>query len=207
MRIKSRPAIIIILCCIIAAALTLSSYRILKAHTSEQPNPNVTVVTAPDQDGFELHPEWGGAPVSTNDYGTNLAKGATVTDNGHTDVYTVSNAVDGDPTTYWEGDAAQLPNEVVITLKETAEIGGIQIRLNPDPIWGARTQEIEIQISTDGESFTTVSAKAGQVFDPDSGNCVFITLEPAQAQYIKVLFHSNTGAGGGQASEIEVYAP
>lgn len=199
---------IVILCVIIVGALGLSFYRIAVGDISDEPNPNVTLVTAPEQSDFELHPEWGGPQLSYTDYGENLALGKLVTQNGNTDIYHCSNVTDGNVQTYWEGLSGLLPNEVTIDMDVITEMAAVQILLNPDPVWGTRVQEIEIQVSTDGESYTTVYDKAPLSFDTADTNSVYIPFtETVNGQYVKVLFHSNTGAGGGQAAEIEVYAP
>ena len=58
MKNRTKNCIIVLLCVVIACAVALSVWRIAAGRTSDQPNPNVTLVTTPEQNGFEAHPEW-----------------------------------------------------------------------------------------------------------------------------------------------------
>lgn len=208
MKNRTKNIIIVILCVVIAGAVALSVWRIAAGRTSDQPNPNVTLVTTPEQTGFEAHPEWTIAGTQSVDYGENLALGKPVTEDGHTDVYGCVNLTDGDRLTYWEGLSGQYPNQVTIDLEQVTVMGGAQILLNPNAIWGARTQEVEVQVSDDGENFVTVFEKATLSFDPQANNSAYLEFAPSvSGRYVRFLFYSNTGAGGGQAAEIEIYAP
>jgi hypothetical protein len=60
--------------------------------------------------------------------------------------------------------------------------------------------------STNGSSFTTLSAAAGRTFDPASGNTATITVAPSGVRYLRLTFTANTGWPAGQLSELEVYA-
>ncbi|MBQ9167084.1 MAG: discoidin domain-containing protein [Oscillospiraceae bacterium] len=205
---KAKTIIIVILCVIIAGALGFSFYKICADSASDEPNPNVTLVTTPEQSDFELHPEWGGSKAQYTDYGENLAKGKITRSNGYVDGFGPANATDGKVSTYWEGAAGKYPNEMVIDMGSVTEMGAAQIKLVPESIWGCRLQEIEIQVSVDGENYTTVYPKTMLTFDSAKTNSAYMPFtEAVSAQYVKVLFHSNNGAGGGQASEIEVFAP
>ncbi len=206
MKEQTRMILMIVLCAVIVVCLAVGFAAIRLRH-STKPNPNATWITTPDQTGFEAHPQWGGTDVQPS-RGDNLALGKPVTDNGHTDVYRCSHVTDGDRQTYWEG-SANLPNELTVDLEAVTAIGGVEILLNPDAVWGARTQELELQISTDGETFTALGSKTAETFDPATGNSVYVafTDAPPEARYVRFVFHSNTGAAGGQAAEIAVYAP
>lgn len=204
---KTKNILMVVLCVIILVSLVLSIVKIAGG-TADEPNPNAIIVTSPEQADFELHPEWGGPQVSYADYGENLAAGKTVTANAQLDNYVASKVTDGDLTTYWEGPSGMYPNEVIIDMGAATEMGAAQVLLNPDPIWGSRVQEIEVQISTDGETYTTVYPKTALTFDTADTDSAYIPFtEAVTGQYVKFLFHSNTGAGGGQAAEIEIYAP
>lgn len=205
---KQKNSIIVVLCIVIIGSIALSAYTIHKKSTAEEPNPNVTLVTAPEQQDFEVHPEWTIPVTEPIDYGENIALGKEVYQNGHTQIYHSRNAVDGDRFTYWEGMANAYPNIVTIDMGEAAQMTGARILLNPRAIWGARTQDVEIQISDDNENFTTIVEKTTLSFDPMADNSAYIEFaETVECQYIRFLFHANTGATAGQAAEIEVYAP
>lgn len=200
--------VIVILCVIIAAAAGISVCTVLSGRDADEPNPNVTLITVPDQESFEEHPDWTIAETEPIDYGENIALDKKVKQSGQTEIYNGKNVVDGDRYTYWEGPADSYPNDLTIDMEGILEMSGARILLNPRQIWGARTQEVEVLVSDDGETFTTVYPKATLSFDPMEDNSAYMEFaETARGQYIRFVFYSNTGAKGGQAAEIEVYAP
>ena len=199
---------IVILCVIIGGAIGISVCTVLAGNKTDEPNPNVTLITAPDQESFEEHPDWTIAETEPIDYGENIALDKKVKQSGQTEIYNGKNVVDGDRYTYWEGAADSYPNNLTINMEGVVEMSGARILLNPRQIWGARTQEVEVQVSDDGENFTTVYPKTTLSFDPLEDNSAYMEFaEVAKGQYIRFVFYSNTGAKGGQAAEIEVYAP
>ncbi len=205
---KVKTSIIVFLCAVILVSVGLSAYAIREARTRERINPNVTVVTTPDQTGFEEHSEWTIPVTEPIDYGENIALGKTVKQNGQTQIYNGKNVTDGDRFTYWEGAADSYPNSLTIDLEAAVDLTGARILLNPRQIWGPRTQEVEILVSADGENFTTVVEPALLSFDPLADNSVYIAFpESVSGQYIQFLFFSNSGATAGQAAEIEIYTP
>ena len=171
-------------------------------------NPNVTLVTAPPQTDFEVHPEWTLPEPEEINYGENLALGKPITQNGSTQIYQCRNAVDGDRYTYWEGAQDAYPNILTVDLEQTVAVSGFGILLNPRQIWSARTQDVEIQVSEDGESFTTLLPSQTAAFDPLTDNRCYLPLEsPVSTRFVRFLFTANTGAKAGQAAEIEIYGP
>lgn len=203
---KIRSWILGFLCLVIALSVGLTVYTLSARRKNRGPNPNVLLVTAPEQEDFQVHEEWTIPETEPIDYGENLALGKPVKQSGQTDIYNGKNATDGDRFTYWEGEADGYPNDLTIDLEEEREITGIRILLNPRQIWSARKQEVELQVSTDGENFEVVLEKTEMGFDPLKDNSTYVALDaPATARYVRVLFYSNTGAKGGQAAEIEVY--
>ena len=198
--------ILVILCVVIITAVSLTVRRITVSLHSDAPNPNVTLVTAPEQTDFEEHPEWTVPETEPIDYGENIALEKAVRQNGQTQIYNCRNVNDGDRFTYWEGAADAYPNEVTIDMEQPTEMTGARILLNSRQIWGARTQEVEVLISDDGENFTTVYEKTTLSFDPMADNSVYMPFpETVTGQYIQFRFYSNSGASAGQAAEIEVY--
>lgn len=201
-----KNAVIVILCVVIAVSIGLSVYAIRAAGTSDGTNPNVTLITAPDQTAFEEHPEWTVTETEPIDYGENIALGKKVNQNGQTQIYNCKNVNDGDRFTYWEGKADAYPNEVTIDLEAPTAISGARILLSPRQIWGARTQDVEVLISDDGENFTTIYPQTTLSFDPMEDNFAYMEFpETPTGQYVLFRFYANTGANAGQAAEIEVY--
>ena len=205
---NSKNVILAVLAVIIAGALGTGIWAVKTREPEEKVNTNVTLVSAPEQTEFEVHPEWVLPEPEVVDYGENIALGRTVSENGHTQVYHCRNINDGETLTYWEGRADDYPNEITFDMEESVTISGARILLNPRSNWGARTQEVEIQISGDNENFTTVYPKSTLSFDPNTGNYAYMEFDtPVEAWYIRFVFYANTGAAGGQAAEIEIYAP
>ncbi|MBO4406923.1 MAG: discoidin domain-containing protein [Clostridia bacterium] len=120
--------------------------------------------------------------------------------------YSPSFAVDGDIETYWEGNGAY-PESFTVTLSKEAAIGRIVIRLNPIEIWGKRTMRFSVAASGDGETFREILPEAEYVFDWAEGNGteLDLTSEGIRAGFIRLIFTANSGAGGGQIAEIEIY--
>ncbi len=200
--------IIVVLCVIIGGAIGITVCTVLSERGANEPNPNMTLVTVPQQESFEEHPDWTIAETEPIDYGVNIALDKKVKQSGQTEIYNGKNVVDGDRYTYWEGAADSYPNELTINMETVVEMSGARILLNPRQIWGARTQEVEVLVSEDGENYTTVYPKTTLSFDPMMDNSAYMEFsESVQGQYIRFVFYSNTGAKGGQAAEIEVYAP
>lgn len=206
MKKSTRTVLTVFLIAVILASSAATVYILREKNSREAVNPNVTLVTAPEQEDFEVHPEWTLPEPEVIDYGENLALGKKVTQNGSTQIYQCRNAVDGDRFTYWEGLQNSYPSIITVDLEQAQEISGFGILLNPRQIWSARTQEVEIQISSDGEEFSTLIPAQTVEFDPMTDNRCYLPLEEnAEARYVRFVFTANTGADAGQAAEIEVY--
>jgi hypothetical protein len=65
---------------------------------------------------------------------------------------------------------------------------------------------VAVRGSTNGSSFSTLSAPAGRRFDPASGNTVTVTFPATATRYVRLEFTGNTGWPAGQLSELEVYS-
>ncbi|WP_435132937.1 discoidin domain-containing protein [Actinacidiphila sp. bgisy144] len=136
----------------------------------------------------------------------NLAQGRPATDTGHADVYTASNAVDGDASTYWESTDNAFPQSLTVDLGATRTLGRLVLKLPPATAWATRTQTLSVLGSTDGSTFTTLKGAADYTFDPSSGNTATVTLGSAATRYLRLTFTANTGWPAGQLSELEAYA-
>ena len=164
------------------------------------PDSDVQVGWASAQWSFETAP----APVTpTPGPGSNLAQGKSIVDNGHTGGFAATNANDGNTSSYWEG--LSYPNTLTVDLDSATTVGVVRVRVNPNPVWQARTQNIEVLESTDNTTFNTVVAATDYNFDPANGNQVTIEFTQLSTRYVRLTFTSNSQAPNGQVAEFEVY--
>lgn len=131
-----------------------------------------------------------------------LALGKQVTTSGAHGAYPASNVTDGSQQTYWESSGA-LPQWVRIDLGGRFDVDQVVLKL--PATWEARAQTLSIQGSTDGSSFTTLSASAARTFSPEAGNTVTIGFAAKQARYVRVQVTANTGWNAAQLSQVEVH--
>jgi F5/8 type C domain. len=135
----------------------------------------------------------------------NLALDKPVTESSHTQYFFSKNINDGNIATYWEGEAKSYPNLITIDLETPCRISSVVIKLNPNPVWEARSQTMEILGSLDGNQFTTLVASAKYDFDPDTNQNTVTIPVTATARYLRLSFTANTEATGGQIAELEAY--
>ena len=140
--------------------------------------------------------------------GTNIAADAKMTANGFNDVYTPRKANDGRTAgpSYWEGENGAYPNILTATFKEAHKIHAIKICLCPQSVWSARKQTFGVQISEDGENFTELIPASDYEFNPDTANEVVIDFGEVSCKAVQLVFTGNTGAGGAQVAEFEIYS-
>ncbi|MFF4791974.1 discoidin domain-containing protein [Streptomyces sp. NPDC001276] len=140
------------------------------------------------------------------DPGRNLAKGRPATATGSQDVYTPGNAVDGNANTYWESTNNALPQSLTVDLGSNQAVRRLVLKLPPSSAWGARTQTITVQGSTDGSSYSTVVGSQGYRFDPATGNTATVSLPGnTNLRWLRLAVSANTGWPAGQFSEVEAY--
>lgn len=136
--------------------------------------------------------------------GQNLAVGKPIVASSSVFTFIATNANDDNVTTYWEGAGGSYPNTLTVSIGANATISSIVIRLNPDPIWGTRTQTIQVLgREQNSSSFTTIASAQPYVFNPASSNVVTIPVS-ATAADVRLVYTSNTGAPAGQAAEFQV---
>ncbi len=136
----------------------------------------------------------------------NLALDKKVTADSVIQNYLPINTTDGSDTTYWEGAAGSYPNTVDLDLGGITGVSSVKIKLNPNRIWGMRTQTFSILSSTEGNNFTTIADSNTYTFDPDTNsNMVTVTFATINIRYLRLIFTSNSGATAGQIAELEVY--
>ncbi len=136
---------------------------------------------------------------------TNLAAGRSMSASGHADVYVAANANDGNQGSYWESPNNAFPQWIQVDLGATVTVDRLVLKLPAG--WGARTQTLTVQGSTNGSTFSTLVASAGYAFNPTANNTVTITVGSAATRYVRLQFTANTGWPAGQLSELEVYGP
>ncbi|WP_406074131.1 discoidin domain-containing protein [Micromonospora sp. NBC_01638] len=140
--------------------------------------------------------------TGTPPVGTNLAVGKPITASGYVHTYVATNANDNNVATYWEGNGN--PSTLTVQLGANASLSQIVLKLNPDPAWGARTQNITVLGRDQGSStFTTLVGAANYSFNPATGNAVTIPVSGAAAD-VRLSIASNTGAPAGQVAEFQV---
>jgi len=137
--------------------------------------------------------------------GPNLALGKTATASGTVAPYVAANVNDGNADSYWESTNNAFPQWVQIDLGSSVAIDQVKLKLPPATAWGARTQTLSVQGSTDNSSWSTLSGSAGRNFNPASGNTVTIDFTAATVRYVRVTITGNTGWPAGQLSELEIY--
>lgn len=213
---KIRLVIIIVLALAVIGILAYGYFGIkdpaevpAKAPVREMNQANLTIVKAPDQTEATTPPEFikkEYVPVVIE--GTNIAKGAKASANNYADVYSAAKAIDGNAKgpSYWEGKANSYPNILTVDLKKPANIHAVRVALNPASIWSKRTQTFSVLISSDGTNFTDLVPSKQYTFDPDQGNEVVLQFDPVETQYVQLVITENSGAGGGQVAEFEIYS-
>ncbi|KUL36684.1 CARDB domain-containing protein [Actinoplanes awajinensis] len=137
--------------------------------------------------------------------GPNLAIGKAVAASGALGAQPASAVNDGNANSYWESPNNAFPQWVQVDLGSSVAIDQVVLKLPPAAAWATRTETLSVQGSTDGSAFSTLSASAGRVFNPATGNAVTVDLTATTVRYVRVHITANTGWPAGQLSELEVY--
>ncbi|GAA3305089.1 choice-of-anchor D domain-containing protein [Dactylosporangium vinaceum] len=135
---------------------------------------------------------------------TDLAAGKATSESSHNDVYPSGNVVDNNQNTYWESTNNAFPQWVQVDLGSAQSASRVVLQLPAG--WGARTQRIQVQGSTNGSSFTELKAATDYSFAPGSNNTVTITFTATTQRYFRLTFTSNTGWPAGQLSTFQVWS-
>ncbi|MEU4269146.1 CARDB domain-containing protein [Streptomyces sp. NPDC026092] len=150
---------------------------------------------------LEVYGDAGGGPVDPPP-GTNLARNKPIEATSTTQTYVAAHANDDSATTYWE--SAGFPSSLTVKLGANADVTAVVVKLNPDPVWGPRTQSIEVLGREQGAAgFTSLKARADYAFSPSGQNTVTIPVTGRYAD-LRLTIFSNTGAPGGQVAEFQV---
>jgi hypothetical protein len=150
----------------------------------------------------KVAPSSAGIPPTTNLALNKPTFGSSVFQN-----YVSSNAVDGNPKTYWESlDGAGYPQALTVNLGSVQTIGSITLDLPPLSDWWTRTETLSVLGSTNGTTFTQIVGSAGYTFNLATGNTATISLPSGtRAQYVRLSFTANTGWDAAQVSEFEIF--
>ncbi|MFD0631934.1 carbohydrate-binding protein [Catenulispora yoronensis] len=169
------------------------------------PAGNQVLTLAEDAGGWNINSlgfaTGGGTPPNPN-----LALNKPATASGSVQSYGPGNAVDGNTSSYWESANNAFPQWIQVDLGSATSVGRVVLDLPPSSSWGARTQTILIQGSTDGTTYTTLAPSRGYTFDPNSGNTASASFAAANVRYLKVTVTANTGWPAGQLSELQAFA-
>lgn len=145
-------------------------------------------------------------PPVTN--GGNLLTGRPISVNASGGWGNANNITDGDVGSFWDSGRGDLPGTVTVDMEWNYTLSRIEMTL-PSGWANDRTQEMEIQVSDDGETFTTVVEKTGYLFaQSQNNNEITITLpENVTGRYLRVIGYSNNEIGnpGAQLSELRAF--
>ncbi|MFI9455165.1 CARDB domain-containing protein [Amycolatopsis sp. NPDC052450] len=136
--------------------------------------------------------------------GANLAAGKPIEATSAVHSFVPANANDNNTATYWES-AAGHPNSLTVKLGTDADVDSVVVKLDPDAIWGARTQNFEVLGRTHGATaFTALSARADHRFDPATNQNSVVIPVSGRVSDVRLQFFANSGAPGGQVAEFQV---
>jgi hypothetical protein len=135
--------------------------------------------------------------------GPNLAAGKPATASSTNASFAASNITDGNQDSYWESTNGTFPQWAQVDLGSTTSVNQVVLKLPAS--WGTRTETLSVQGSTDGSSFSTIVASAGQAFP--SGNVITLNFGATNTRFVRVNVTANNGWPAAQLSELEVYGP
>ncbi|MGI5447008.1 CARDB domain-containing protein [Streptomyces sp. CA-243310] len=143
------------------------------------------------------------ATLATAAGGPDLALGKPVTASGSLGGYAASAVTDGNQASYWESPST-FPQWLQVDLGRNVSVDEVVLRLPAS--WETRTETLTVQGSTDGSTFSTLSASSGREFNPARANTVTIGFTAATVRQVRVAVSGNTGWPAAQVSEFEVHA-
>ncbi|WP_315094386.1 CARDB domain-containing protein [uncultured Cellulomonas sp.] len=129
-----------------------------------------------------------------------LSAGKPATASSTNQSYVAGNVTDGNQATYWESSSA-FPQWVQVDLGAAATVTDVTLRIPGG--WGARSETVTLQGSTDGSGFSTLKASAPYTFT--GGNIVAVDVTDTSVRYVRASVSANTGWPAAQLSEVEVY--
>ena len=145
-------------------------------------------------------------PPPTTPTNPNLVAGHPLSASSATDIYQPANANDGNASSYWESANNAFPQWIQVDFGGNQPVGRLVLKLPPATAWGARTETLTVQGSTNGSTFTTLVSARGYDFNPATGNTASVTFSAASVRFLRLTFTANTGWPAGQLAEFEAYA-
>ncbi|MEU0370187.1 CARDB domain-containing protein [Streptomyces sp. NPDC006283] len=135
--------------------------------------------------------------------GTNLARHKPIEGSSTAQTYVATNANDDQLGSYWESTG--FPSTLTVKLGADADLEAVVVKLNPDPSWAPRSENLQVLGREQSASgFTSLKARADYPFDPQSNqNTVTIPVSGRYAD-IRLQFYANTSGYGAQVAEIQV---
>ncbi|MEV4512760.1 discoidin domain-containing protein [Dactylosporangium sp. NPDC049525] len=181
------------------------------ASGSASPKPSTSASARPSASGQASASTSPGAPSTVAstpplplDTTTDVALGRPTSESSHTEVYGAGRVTDGDPMSYWESRNNALPQWVQVDLGAPVPVRRVVLRLPPSGAWPARTQNVTVQGSADGATFTSLTSASCR-FDAGNGQRATLSISSGQHRYIRIVVSSNTVQPAGQLSSVEVY--
>jgi len=136
---------------------------------------------------------------------SNLADGAAATASSANGCCSANAAIDGNTGTYWESaPGAAFPQTLTVDLSTVTPVSKVTLKINP--AWGGtRTENIEIQGSTDGTTYRTIVPAAAYTFDSAANaNTVDATFTATPLRFVRLVVSSNTAWPAAQIAEFEI---
>ncbi|MDX6344616.1 MAG: hypothetical protein QOH87_4754 [Trebonia sp.] len=135
----------------------------------------------------------------------NLALTATASADNTLAGFPASNANDGNQATYWQ--AANATGVLTLQLAKAAPVDRVVVELPQG--WGDRHQTIEVDGSTDGQTWTPLAASTAYLFSASNAagnNVVDIAVPSTTVNYIRLDVSNNDVQGAPQIAEFQVYS-
>ncbi len=129
----------------------------------------------------------------------NVASGQAVTASTSQADHAPALVVNGQPDTWWSSTGGQ-QQWLQVDLGQIHDICSINLHLPRN--WPTRWQTLSVAGSTDGVEYAPLATSATYRFARSADNRVKIGFEPAQVQYIKIEFTSNSAGDFAQLSEL-----
>jgi hypothetical protein len=135
----------------------------------------------------------------------NLALTATASTDNTLAGFPAGNANDNNQATYWQ--AASGTGVLTLQLAQAAPVDRLVLELPQG--WGDRHQTIEVDGSTDGQTWTQLVAPQAYLFSAGNAagnNVVAISVPTATVSYIRLDISNNDVQGAPQLAEFQVYS-
>jgi F5/8 type C domain len=130
----------------------------------------------------------------------NLAQGGTVASSSAAGGFPAANANDDSLSTYWQAAASSAT--LTLHLSAAATVNRVILELPEN--WGTRNQTIEVDGSTNGTAYTTLSPATAYTFTAGS-NAIAIPIPAGTRDYLRLEISGNTSQGAPQIAEFQAY--